>query len=126
MKKYVNLFVFVFMIGACLSQGRAQTKSAVSYKNPVVDIAMPDPTVIKATDGYFYVYATESTRNVPIMKSKIWWNGRIATLHLRIKLVPGLNLKLESGHLTLIILTVNMCFIMQCRCGEENKRAELG
>ena len=42
MKKYVNLFVFVFMIGACLSQGRAQTKSAVSYKNPVVDIAMPD------------------------------------------------------------------------------------
>ena len=54
MKKYVNLFVFVFMIGACLSQGRAQTKSAVSYKNPVVDIAMPDPTVIKAADGYFY------------------------------------------------------------------------
>ena len=51
MKKYVNLFVFVFMIGACLSQGRAQTKSAVSYKNPVVDIAMPDPTVIKAADG---------------------------------------------------------------------------
>ena len=45
MKKYVNLFVFVFMIGACLSQGRAQTKSAVSYKNPVVDIAMPAPTV---------------------------------------------------------------------------------
>ena len=106
MKKYVNLFVFVFMIGACLSQGRAQTKSAVSYKNPVVDIAMPDPTVIKAADGYFY--------------------GRIATLHSRIKLVPGLNLKLEFGHLTLIILTVNMCFIMQCRCGEENKRAELG
>ena len=59
MKKYVNLFVFVFMLGACLSQGRAQTKSAVSYKNPVVDIAMPDPTVIKAADGYFYVYATE-------------------------------------------------------------------
>lgn len=65
MKKYVNLFVFVFMIGACLSQGRAQTKSAVSYKNPVVDIAMPDPTVIKAADGYFYVYATESTVKGP-------------------------------------------------------------
>ena len=42
MKKYVNLFVFVFMIGACLSQGRAQTKSAVSYKNPVVDMAATD------------------------------------------------------------------------------------
>ena len=70
MKKYVNLFVFVFMVGTCFSQGKAQTKSAVSYKNPVVDIAMPDPTVIKAADGYFYMYATESTRNVPIMKSK--------------------------------------------------------
>lgn len=70
MKKYVNLFVFVFMICVCFSQVKAQTKSAVSYKNPVVDIAMPDPTVIKAADGYFYVYATESTRNVPIMKSK--------------------------------------------------------
>ena len=55
MKKYVNLFVFVFMVGACFSQGKAQTKSAVSYKNPVVDIAMPDPTVIKAADGYFYM-----------------------------------------------------------------------
>ena len=124
MKKYVNLFVFVFMIGACLSQGREQTKSAVSYKNPVVDIAMPDPTVIKAADGYFYVYATESTRNVPIMKSKDLVEWTYCTLHSRIKLVPGLNLKLEFGHLTLIILTVNMCFIMQCQCGEENKRAE--
>ena len=51
MKKYVILFVFVFMRGACRSQGRAQTKSAGSYKNPVVDIAMTDPTVIKAADG---------------------------------------------------------------------------
>ena len=68
MKKSVILFVF--MVGICFVQGKAQTKSAMSYKNPVVDIAMPDPTVIKAADGYFYVYATESTRNVPIMKSK--------------------------------------------------------
>ena len=63
MKKYVNLFVFVFMIVVCFSQVKAQTKSAISYKNPVVDIAMPDPTVIKAADGYFYVYATEATRD---------------------------------------------------------------
>ena len=32
MKKYVNLFVFVFMIGACLSQGRAQTFLCVCYR----------------------------------------------------------------------------------------------
>src|SRR5699024_5662461 len=70
MKKFVNLFVFAFVIGTWGFLGKAQTKSVMSYKNPVVDIAMPDPTVIKATDGYFYLYATESTRNVPIMRSK--------------------------------------------------------
>ena len=125
MKKYVNLFVFVFMVGACFSQGKAQTKSAVSYKNPVVDIAMPDPTVIKAADGYFYMYATESTRNVPIMKSKDLVQWTFATRHSQIKLVPDLNLKLEFGHPTLIISTINMYFIMRCRCGEENRRVEL-
>ena len=98
MKKYVNLFVFVFMIGACLSQGRAQTKSAVSYKNPVVDIAMPDPTVIKATDGYFYVYATESTRNVPIMKSKDLVEWMYCNTAFPIRLVLGLSLKMEFEH----------------------------
>ena len=98
MKKYVNLFVFVFMIGACLSQGRAQTKSAVSYKNPVVDIAMPDPTVIKAADGYFYVYATESTRNVPIMKSKDLVEWMYCNTAFPIRLVLGLSLKMEFGH----------------------------
>ena len=126
MKKYVNLFVFVFMIGACLSQGRAQTKSAVSYKNPVVDIAMPDPTVIKAADGYFYVYATESTRNVPIMKSKDLVEWTYCNTAFTNKTRPRFEPKAGIWHLTLIILTVNMCFIMQCRCGEENKRAELG
>ena len=98
MKKYVNLFVFVFMIGACLSQGRAQTKSAVSYKNPVVDIAMRDPTVIKAADGYFYVYATESTRNVPIMKSKDLVEWMYCNTAFPIRLVLGLSLKMEFGH----------------------------
>ncbi len=40
------------------------------YNNPVVDYSMPDPTLIKAADGYFYLYATENIRNLPILKSK--------------------------------------------------------
>ncbi|RRN77915.1 arabinan endo-1,5-alpha-L-arabinosidase, partial [Pseudoxanthomonas sp. SGD-10] len=40
------------------------------YANPVVNKSLPDPTIIKASDGYFYLYATEDTRNVPIYKSK--------------------------------------------------------
>lgn len=40
------------------------------YSNPVVATSLPDPTIIKANDGTFYLYATENTRNVPIYKSK--------------------------------------------------------
>lgn len=40
------------------------------YQNPVVDYSLPDPTVIKADDGYFYLYATEDIRNVPILRSR--------------------------------------------------------
>lgn len=40
------------------------------YDNPVVKYSLPDPTVIKAEDGTFYLYATEDIRNMPIHKSK--------------------------------------------------------
>ena len=41
-----------------------------TYKNPVVNYSLPDPTVIEAEDGYFYLYATEDIRNLPIHRSK--------------------------------------------------------
>ena len=40
------------------------------YRNPVIPNSAPDPTVIRAKDGYFYLYATEDVRNVPIYRSK--------------------------------------------------------
>lgn len=40
------------------------------YQNPVIGTSLPDPTVIKAGNGYFYLYATEDIRNIPIYKSK--------------------------------------------------------
>ncbi len=99
MKKYVNLFVFVFMIDACFSRGgEAQTKSAVGYKNLIVDIARPDSTVSKAADGCFYVYVTEFTRNVPIMKSKDLVEWMYCNTAFPIRLVLGLSLKMEFGH----------------------------
>ena len=39
------------------------------YGNPVVAQSLPDPTLIKADDGFFYLYATEDIRNTPIMRS---------------------------------------------------------
>ena len=41
-----------------------------NYKNPVVDYSLPDPSVIKGDDGYFYLYATEDIRNMPIHRSE--------------------------------------------------------
>lgn len=39
------------------------------YANPVCAQSLPDPTVIEE-DGVFYLYATEDTPNVPILKSR--------------------------------------------------------
>ncbi|MDD3723983.1 MAG: arabinan endo-1,5-alpha-L-arabinosidase, partial [Bacteroidales bacterium] len=41
-----------------------------TYKNPVINYSLPDPTVIKANDGFFYLYATEDIRNTPIYCSQ--------------------------------------------------------
>ena len=39
------------------------------YRNPVINRSLPDPTVIKAADGYFYLFATEDIRHTPIYRS---------------------------------------------------------
>lgn len=46
------------------------SNEALVYHNPVIKTGVPDPTVIRAEDGFYYLYATENpTRNVPIYKS---------------------------------------------------------
>lgn len=40
------------------------------YKNPVLFYSMPDPSIIKGDDGYYYLYATENIKNLPIHRSK--------------------------------------------------------
>lgn len=51
------------------SQNISAKESSKKYNNPVVPRSLPDPTVIKADDGYFYLYATEDIRHTPIFKS---------------------------------------------------------
>ena len=49
-----------------------------SYVNPVMNVEMPDPSVIEAPDGYFYLYATEnSNRSIPIARSSDLVNWEI-------------------------------------------------
>lgn len=48
--------------------GQADKKENIYY-NPVIQYSAPDPTVIRAKDGYFYLYATEDTYNIPVYRS---------------------------------------------------------
>lgn len=52
--------------------------SQALYHNPVIPISVPDPTVIAAPDGYYYLYGTENIRNLPIYRSKdmVKWEQR--------------------------------------------------
>ena len=64
--KYVVAIYLALSTLSCAHAGDGIT----TYTNPVAKWSLPDPTVIKAADGYFYLYATEDTHNVPIYRSK--------------------------------------------------------
>ena len=65
MKRILTIFAFLHFY-IFTSNVVAQT----TYQNPVINKSLPDPTVIRAQDNYFYLYATEDTHNVPIYRSK--------------------------------------------------------
>jgi arabinan endo-1,5-alpha-L-arabinosidase len=49
-----------------------------TYHNPVTTQRLPDPTVIRTDDGWFYLYATEAIPHIPIMRSRnlVNWEQR--------------------------------------------------
>lgn len=55
-----------FAAAALLSLGGCAVplaRSATAYVNPVLDADFPDPTVINASDGFYYGYATQTQRD---------------------------------------------------------------
>ncbi|CAN5722619.1 family 43 glycosylhydrolase [soil metagenome] len=68
MVKFFNIKVFcLFFIALSSTANFAQTaqpaKQAETWQNPVFDTDFPDPTVVRAGDGYFYAYATQAVVN---------------------------------------------------------------
>lgn len=57
----------------------AKTAEKQVYHNPIINYSLPDPTIIKGDDGYFYLYATEDIRNLPIHRSKDLVNWEFVT-----------------------------------------------
>jgi arabinan endo-1,5-alpha-L-arabinosidase len=76
MTKAVCLLLFTLLVNSLAACNKDKSEPSgdpdgeKQYKNPVVAYSLPDPTVIKAADGYFYLFATEDTRNVPIHRSR--------------------------------------------------------
>jgi len=69
MKKLLLIEIFLTISFTLMAEDPAKT-----YKNLVVNYSLPDPSVIRAEDGYFYLYATEDIRNLPIHRSKDFRN----------------------------------------------------
>lgn len=60
-----------FLILALAAIGALPVFSQKStFRNPVLNVSTPDPTVIQVEDGSFYLYSTESIRNMPIYHSR--------------------------------------------------------
>ena len=63
-KLRISLFLMIIM---SLAPWVAQAQQ--TYQNPVISASLPDPSIIKAQDGCYYLYATEDDHNVPVYRS---------------------------------------------------------
>ena len=89
---YTKILLAALLLGA----HTAGAANDATYSNPVIDRSAPDPTVIRADDGLYYLYATENTRNVPIFRSAdlVDWTfiGTAFTDETRPQMVPDGNI----------------------------------
>ena len=64
------------LIASCATGPRGSTDGAArTYANPVIEHDFPDPAVLRAPDGWYYVYATQGDpgsgmRNVQVARSR--------------------------------------------------------
>ena len=52
---------FLAALAACAPRQGAPVAVAATFENPVLDQDFPDPAVLRADDGYYYAYATQTT-----------------------------------------------------------------
>ena len=62
--KQLTLTLAAFLVLCC-----SLAAQGTLYVNPVISNSTPDPSVINASDGKFYLFATENIRNVPVFRS---------------------------------------------------------
>ena len=60
MYRFLGAAAALLALGSCAAPQHRVTNA---LSNPVIDADFPDPAVLKATDGYYYAYATQTERN---------------------------------------------------------------
>lgn len=79
MTNYMFRFIFIILILISCKNNETNANgkddhnnsgNEIYYNNPVINYSLPDPSVVKADDGYFYLFATEDIRNMPVHRSK--------------------------------------------------------
>ena len=61
-------------MSGCSAQDIRSVPAAATYQNPVLDSDFPDPAILRASDGFYYVYATQGEhegvmRNIQVARS---------------------------------------------------------
>lgn len=115
MSKLVFLiFIVTFGLGLSSYQIRGM------YSNPVINYSLPDPSIIQAPDGCFYLYATEDIPNMPILKSRnlVDWESVGTVLQNRTGLIS--NPMVVCGLPISMRLAINMFCTIPCLFGVES------
>lgn len=63
--KCLNLILILIAVLTCLQAAAVPA----TYRNPIIMESVPDPTVMRADDGFYYLMGTEDIWNVPIFRS---------------------------------------------------------
>ena len=66
---FLCVYLYIAFFKGSTAFAFVNLKDSLVYGNPIIFKSLPDPSVIRAKDGRYYLYATEDTKNVPIWKS---------------------------------------------------------
>jgi arabinan endo-1,5-alpha-L-arabinosidase len=62
------LLLLALTVSSCAPAPRG---APATFANPVLDADFPDPAVLKAPDGFYYAYATQTDRNPPTLNLQV-------------------------------------------------------
>jgi arabinan endo-1,5-alpha-L-arabinosidase len=75
MRPLPPVLVILLVLVGCSTPPLRHAPATATYENPVLDSDFPDPAVLRAADGYYYVYATQGEHdgrmlNIQVARSR--------------------------------------------------------